>query len=116
MKGPPVPGSRGGEDFDRSDDAGPDGGITEPFDAAAAVVTQAGRQHPCPNCGSRSVAGIRYGMPAGDSQHDPGLDTEFTLGGCCIWPEMPEFHCHACNHEWRSRPPESGPFGAPMET
>jgi hypothetical protein len=114
MKRPPVPGSRRDQDFDRPEAGRTDGGIPEPVNAATGVITQAGRQHPCPSCSSRSVAAIRYGMPAGDWQHDPGLGVEFTLGGCCIWPEMPEFHCHACDNQWRDRPPESGP-GRPCE-
>jgi hypothetical protein len=110
MKGPPVPGSRRNDDFDRPEDDGPDGGIPEPVDAPARVPTKTGRRHPCPACGSHAVAEIRYGYAEGDWSSDPAyVPGEHEMGGCCIWPDAPDFHCHACDHQWSDRPPESGP-------
>jgi hypothetical protein len=105
LKGRQVPGSPSGGQPERSEDAGPAGGITEPVDAATQVITKAGRRRPCPNCGSRSVAAIHYGMPVGGPQETPGFEVEFVLGGCCVWPEMPDLHCNTCGYDWAT--PES---------
>jgi hypothetical protein len=98
----PEPGP--GDSPDRTE-AGLTGvGIPEPVNGSGGSPTRVGRQRPCPNCGSRSVAAIAYGLPSPSVWQDPDLDTEFVLGGCCIWPEMPMFRCHECGHEWA--PPE----------
>ena len=95
------------EDAPAADDQPGVGDVTEPFGAAVASQTKAGRRNPCPNCGSRSVAAISYGYPAPSVFDDPGLAAgEFALGGCVIWPDMPEFRCNACGYEWRREAPE----------
>jgi hypothetical protein len=95
----PEPGDLAG--FDRSGDGEPDGGFTEPVEAAIQLETQAGRRSPCPNCGSRSIASIMYGYPMPGVFDEPEVGAgEHVLGGCCIWPEMPMFRCHACGYEW----------------
>jgi hypothetical protein len=81
-------------------------GRPEEDEAGTARTTRAGRRRPCPDCGSRSVAAIHYGLPRPEILQNPGLASgEFVLGGCCVWPEMPEYHCHACGHDWRVSPP-----------
>jgi hypothetical protein len=31
---------------------------------------------------------------------------EVVFGGCMIMGNDPEHHCNACEHEWRTSPPE----------
>ena len=62
----------------------------------------------CPECGSRRVVPIEYGMPGGD-----GIEAsergELVLGGCCIVtdPEgrfaMPDRACLDCDARFHGR-------------
>jgi hypothetical protein len=70
---------------------------------------------PCPSCGSRDVARIVYGHPWPKPHPDDsgeaaeraralweGVESgRIVLGGCCIFPNAPEWHCHPCGHRWR---------------
>ena len=65
-------------------------------------VTRAGRRNRCPNCGSRDVGSIFYGMPRPDyDESEEHLSGELVAGGCLVFPNQPKFHCHACQTEWR---------------
>ena len=69
---------------------------------ASARTTRAGRRHRCAACGSRNVARIAFGYPLPGWEEDPDFVAgEYVLGGCCVWPDMPEFRCNACGNEWR---------------
>jgi hypothetical protein len=67
-------------------------------------ATSLGRRGKCPQCGSRSVARIAYGMPGWtpelEQQEKAG---QIVLGGCCVTGDDPNRHCNHCGHEWRSR-------------
>lgn len=60
----------------------------------------------CPQCRSVQIIPILYGLPGAELglQQDEG---KLKLGGCCIAPESPNWHCKACGHEWIVEP---GPF------
>jgi rubredoxin len=46
----------------------------------------------CPNCNlSEGIRIIFYGMPS--EEPDPAI---YTVGGCCISDEMPDFECIVC--------------------
>ena len=47
----------------------------------------------CPECGSREIREITYGLPA--EPPDPEL---FHVGGCVV--SDAQWHCSACGHEW----------------
>jgi len=80
---------------------GPEGAPFEPVGATIRPITRAGRRHPCPNCGSQSVARIMVGLPAPGVLEDREREAgEYILGGCMVWPDMPRFHCHRCGWEW----------------
>jgi predicted RNA-binding Zn-ribbon protein involved in translation (DUF1610 family) len=49
----------------------------------------------CPNCGSRNVLGIRYGMASMEMAEEAQAG-KFVLGGCCITPSDPYWECTAC--------------------
>lgn len=52
-------------------------------------------------CGSDSVARIQFGLPAFTDDLETQVRAgEVRLGGCLVWPEMPEFACNACQHKW----------------
>ena len=50
----------------------------------------------CPECGSKNVKKIAYGLPA------PGYDwpDDVVMGGCCVSENDPTRHCGECGHEW----------------
>jgi hypothetical protein len=100
LKGRALPEPSFGDPPDRAAAGLTPGGIHEPLDASGLSPTRLGRQRPCPNCGSPSVAAIAYGLPTQATLEDPSLGTEFVLGGCCVWPEMPMFRCQNCHNEW----------------
>lgn len=55
----------------------------------------------CPNCGSEDVARIMYGLPLYDEALKNALEKgEICLGGCCIDPDSPAYHCNKCDEEF----------------
>ena len=57
----------------------------------------------CPRCGSEDVLPIVYGYPSREL-FEESLAGRVKLGGCVVWPGVPEFHCKACEHEWSAAP------------
>jgi transposase-like protein len=60
----------------------------------------------CPRCGSSGagVVPILYGLP-GEELFAGSVAGEVELGGCCVGPRDPEWHCKACGHDWRVSEP-----------
>ena len=58
----------------------------------------------CPRCGSAGVVPIVYGLP-GEKLIEGSVAGEVELGGCCVGPRDPEFHCKACGNDWRVSEP-----------
>jgi hypothetical protein len=60
----------------------------------------------CPQCGSSGadVVPIVYGLP-GEGLIAGSVAGEVALGGCCVGPRDPEFHCKACGNKWRVSEP-----------
>mgnify|MGYP001378636908 CR=1 FL=1 len=55
----------------------------------------------CPECGSKSVARISYGLPCADEEQMKERDEgKIVFGGCCVCNESPAWHCNDCEHEW----------------
>lgn len=82
---------------------------------AAERPTAAGADHPCPWCGSVSVASIMYGMPSFTRELEVELDRgEPMLGGCVATGFDPRFGCNGCAHTfrdgWRPGDPRWGAF------
>jgi hypothetical protein len=51
----------------------------------------------CPNCGSTSIADIRYGLPAFGPELDYArAEGHVVLGGCIVSEGQPRWYCHAC--------------------
>jgi hypothetical protein len=66
-------------------------------------VSAAGRRNQCPKCGSRNIARIGYGMPRPEFfESEEYKSGDVLVGGCVIFDEMPDLHCHACETEWAS--------------
>jgi transposase-like protein len=58
----------------------------------------------CPQCGSKAVVPIVYGLP-GERLMARLAAGEVRLGGCGVGPRDPEFHCKACGNDWRVSEP-----------
>lgn len=55
----------------------------------------------CPHCGSEWIADILYGEPAFDDELEELLEKgEIHLGGCCIFPDSPKYHCNDCKKDF----------------
>lgn len=56
----------------------------------------------CPNCGSKNIINIIYGLPTYElfKEEEQG---KVKLGGCVIGLDDPEYTCKDCNHEWNRR-------------
>jgi hypothetical protein len=54
----------------------------------------------CPKCGSISIVRILYGLPSPEAVEE-AKQGKFALGGCCVTDHDPQWHCNACEHEWR---------------
>ena len=66
----------------------------------------------CPKCGSGRIAPIIYGMPVFDEVMERGLrENKLYLGGCCIGPAAPEYHCFNCSKNVGSPPVLDGEDG-----
>lgn len=64
--------------------------------------TELGADHPCPWCGSRSVARIAYGYPTDlGSMQDDLAQGRVALGGCVIRGDDARLACTACGHRFR---------------
>ena len=62
-------------------------------------ATSHGAAHPCPKCGSGSVARILYGEPdASDEMFSRMRSGEIALGGCFPMPE--QYRCNECGNGW----------------
>ena len=59
----------------------------------------------CPDCGSRSVVPISYGLP-GPEMQEKGRRGEIVLGGCTV--RDPRWHCKNCFNSWPEDPPPTG--------
>jgi ribosomal protein L37AE/L43A len=66
-------------------------------------MAQSKRPKECPECGSGELIPIQYGMPGGEMMEE-SFKGKIKLGGCCIWPEAPNWHCKKCEHEWLVEP------------
>lgn len=59
----------------------------------------------CPECDSKNIAGIFWGMPVFDEKLEHDLDAGLiVLGGCCVTGEDPEWHCNDCGCEFDANP------------
>ena len=59
------------------------------------------RPKKCPECGSKRVAEILYGMPAFSDKLERDLEVgRIDLGGCCVTDNDPEWQCVECEHAW----------------
>jgi len=54
---------------------------------------------PCPECGSKRVVPIAYGLPGPDLERE-ALAGKVRLGGCVITGDDPAQACQDCGHEW----------------
>jgi hypothetical protein len=59
----------------------------------------------CPVCASADVVPIVWGLP-NEEDFEKAEAGEFALGGCCVGPDDPQWHCKACGKDFggRSRP------------
>ena len=53
----------------------------------------------CPNCESKNVVPIAYGLP-GDKMREDVFKGKIHLGGCIMEENNPDFHCNDCEHKW----------------
>ena len=53
----------------------------------------------CPQCDSRNIVPIIYGMPGIELQ-ELEMMGKVHLGGCGIREEGPDRHCNDCEHQW----------------
>ena len=53
----------------------------------------------CPECKSKSVIPIKYGMP-GTKMRDDASEGKIMLGGCCIEEDANDRYCKDCKHAW----------------
>ena len=59
----------------------------------------------CPYCQSTSIAEIMYGEPVFDDELEEALrNGEIYLGGCCYYPDSPEYHCNKCGKNFPESP------------
>lgn len=59
----------------------------------------------CPECGSKDIARILWGMPAYGEKLERDLEEgSVVLGGCCITGADPEWHCNDCGCEFGTNP------------
>jgi len=54
----------------------------------------------CPNCGSKNVIPIVYGLPEHEA-FEREKRGEIILGGCLIDFDSPNWHCKDCGFEWK---------------
>ncbi len=56
----------------------------------------------CPRCKSEDVVEIIYGMPTEELLKEIEKKGNYWLGGCCISPDNPDYHCKNCDYEWEN--------------
>lgn len=54
----------------------------------------------CPNCQSEKIIPIHYGLPNLKGLEQAGKG-EIKLGGCCVSPKNPNWHCKNCGKEFK---------------
>jgi len=54
----------------------------------------------CPKCKSKKVVPIVYGLPSMELFEEANRE-EVALGGCTVMDGQPEWHCKACDHEFK---------------
>lgn len=55
----------------------------------------------CFNCGSKDIARYSYGMPILNEELKQKLESgEIILGGCCVMPNSPRYHCKKCGKDF----------------
>jgi|GEM_PF-604537 len=57
------------------------------------------RRPPCPQCLSKDILLIQYGMPSAETLEKSSAG-KFVLGGCCISDQSPKWYCQVCEHEF----------------
>lgn len=57
------------------------------------------KQRKCPQCQSKNVVEILYGMPTKEA-FDDAEEGKLLIGGCCISEDSPEWYCNDCEHEF----------------
>jgi hypothetical protein len=55
----------------------------------------------CPQCGSKRVTPIMYGLPSIEGR-EAAQRGEIVLGGCVIFDDAPEWLCGACHNRFGS--------------
>lgn len=59
----------------------------------------------CPECGSKDIAEMLWGMPVYDEKLIHGLEEgRIVLGGCCVTGDDPDWHCNDCGCEFGAMP------------
>ena len=59
------------------------------------------REITCFNCGSTDIARYSYGMPMLNKELEEKLNNkEIILGGCCVMPNSPQYHCNKCGKDF----------------
>lgn len=53
----------------------------------------------CPCCGSINVVRICYGLPT-EKAREEADQGKIVLGGCCVDPTNPRWHCRDCEEQW----------------
>jgi hypothetical protein len=53
----------------------------------------------CPACASADVVPIVWGLP-NEEDFKKAEAGEFALGGCCVSPDDPKWHCKACGKDF----------------
>ncbi len=61
----------------------------------------------CPNCQSKAVIPILYGMQSGQAGEEEKRGN-LKLGGCEVSPGDPNWHCKDCGREWASEDTSAG--------
>jgi ribosomal protein L37AE/L43A len=55
----------------------------------------------CPNCGSKNIARIQYGMPVYSEKLEKDLaKNKIVLGGCVISGDDPKWQCTNCKERF----------------
>ena len=57
----------------------------------------------CPACSSEDTLPMAYGLPSPETKAMAERG-EVVIGGCNIWPDMPDRECRSCGKRFRSDP------------
>ena len=57
----------------------------------------------CPNCDSRNIARVQFGMPdiSDDKLLQDEKDGKIILAGCVMSDSDPHYYCNDCKYQWR---------------